>query len=152
MYFLTQTYLSPSQKSLYHRQPHVNEIAVTDTDEAHSNTQDGMSGENINVIDLLTIFRKSPIPDTLSDPDFFSIWVFFHEHSRITGLQRKGEVISLIPYYHFHPLHRHLDISRAITAGSKRNLHIAKGICKRSLHIASSRTRTGNLWFPCTSR
>ena len=29
---------------------------------------------------------------------FFSIWVLFHEHS----------------LYHFHPLHRHLDISRAI--------------------------------------
>ena len=39
-------------------------------------------------------------------------------------------------HYHFHPLHRHLDISRAITAGSS------------PLHIASSRTRTGNLWFP----
>ena len=25
---------------------------------------------------------------------FFSIWVFFHEHSRITGLQGKGEGIS----------------------------------------------------------
>ena len=67
---------------------------------------------------------------------FFSTWVFFHEHSRITGLQGKGEGISLTPHYHFHPLHRHLDISRAITAGSS------------LLQIASSRTRTGNLWFP----
>ena len=47
---------------------------------------------------------------------FFSIWVFFHEHSRITGLQGKGEGISLTPHYYFHPLHRHFDISRAITA------------------------------------
>ena len=68
---------------------------------------------------------------------FFFIWVFFHEHSRITGLQGKGEGISLTPHYHFHPLHRHLDISRAIAAGSS------------PLHIASSRTQTGNLWFPC---
>ena len=45
---------------------------------------------------------------------FFSIWVLFHEHSRITGLQGKGEGIPLTPHYHFHPLHRHLDISRAI--------------------------------------
>ena len=30
----------------------------------------------------------------------------------------KGEGISLTPHYHFHPLHRRLDISRAITAGS----------------------------------
>ena len=47
---------------------------------------------------------------------FFSIWVIFHDHSRITGLQEKGEGISLTPLYHFHPLHRHTDISRAITA------------------------------------
>ena len=71
---------------------------------------------------------------------FFSIWVFFHEHSQITGLQGKGEGISLTPHYHFHPLHRHLDISRAITAESS------------PLHIASSRTQTGNLWFPSASR
>ena len=64
---------------------------------------------------------------------FFSIWVFFHEHSRITGLQGKGEGISLTPHYHFHPLHGHLDISWAITAESS------------LLHIASCRTRTGNL-------
>ena len=70
----------------------------------------------------------------------FSILVFFHEHSRITGLQGKGEGISLTPHYHFHPLHRHLDISRAITAESS------------PLHIASSRTRTGNLGFPSASR
>ena len=66
---------------------------------------------------------------------FLFIWVFFHELSQITGLQGKGESISLTPHYHFHPLHRHLDISRAITAESS------------PLHIASSRTRTGNLWF-----
>ena len=47
---------------------------------------------------------------------FFSMWVFFHEHSRITRLQGKGEGISLTPHYHFHSLHGHLDISRAITA------------------------------------
>ena len=71
---------------------------------------------------------------------FFSIWVFFHEHSRFTGQQGKGEGIYLTPLYHFHPLHRHLDISRAITAESS------------PLHIAGSRTRTGNLWFPSASR
>ena len=36
---------------------------------------------------------------------FFFYLGFFYEHSRITGLQRKGEVISLTPHYHFHPLH-----------------------------------------------
>ena len=70
---------------------------------------------------------------------FFSIWVFFHEHSRITGLQRKGEGISSTPYYHFHPFHRHLDISRVIAAENS------------SLHIASSRTRTGKISFPSES-
>ena len=67
---------------------------------------------------------------------FFSIWVFFHEHSRFTGQQGKGEGINLTPLYHFHPLHRHLDISRAITADSS------------PLHIAGSRTRR----FPSASR
>ena len=70
---------------------------------------------------------------------FFSMWVFFHENSRITGLQGKEEGISLSPHYHFHPLHRHIGISREITAESS------------PLYIASSRTRTGNLWFPSAS-
>ena len=39
---------------------------------------------------------------------FFCIWVFFQNHSRFTGLQGKGEGISLTPHYHFHPLHRRL--------------------------------------------
>ena len=71
---------------------------------------------------------------------FFPIWVFFHEHSRITGRQEKGEGISLTPHYHFPLLHGRLDISRAITAESS------------PLHIANSRTRTGNLWFPSANR
>ena len=54
---------------------------------------------------------------------FFPFWVFFHKHSQIMGLQGKGEGISLTPHYHFHPLHTHLDISRAITAESS-PLHI----------------------------
>ena len=67
-------------------------------------------------------FRKAgvPIPPTVF---FFSMWVFFNDHSRITALQGKGEGISLTPHYHFHPLHRHLDISRVITAKSS-PLHI----------------------------
>ena len=57
---------------------------------------------------------------------FFSIWVLFHEHSRFTGQHGKGEAISisLSPLYHFHMLHRHLDISCTITAKSS-PLHIA---------------------------
>ena len=52
----------------------------------------------------------------------------------------KGKGIFLTPHYHFHPLHRHLDISREITAGSS------------LLHVGSSRTRFGNFWFPSASR
>ena len=64
---------------------------------------------------------------------FFSIRVFFHNHLRTTGLQGKGEGISLTPHYYFHSLHRHLDISWAITADSS------------PLHIDSSQTQTGSL-------
>ena len=71
---------------------------------------------------------------------FFSIWIFFQEHLRSTGLQGKGDDISLTPHYHFHLLHRHLDINWVITAESS------------PLHITSSQTRTGNLWFPRASR
>ena len=71
--------------------------------------------------------------------DFF-FYLDFLSHSRITGLQGNREGISLTPHYHFHPLQKHLDIGRAITAGSS------------ALHIASSRTRTGILWFRSASR
>ena len=66
---------------------------------------------------------------------FFSIWVFFHEHSRFTGKQGKKEAISLTPLYRFHPLHRHLDISLVTTAESS------------PLHIACSRTEPGIIGF-----
>ena len=67
---------------------------------------------------------------------FFPISVYFHEHSRITEMQGKEEGISLTRHFHFQPLHRHLDISRAITVESSPS------------HIASRRTQTGNFWFP----
>ena len=71
---------------------------------------------------------------------FFSIWVFFYEHSRLTGQRWKAEAISLTPLYHFHPLHRHFDISWVITAESS------------TLHIASSQTRNESLRLPSASR
>ena len=49
---------------------------------------------------------------------FFLIWVFYHKYSRFIGQQGKGEDISLTPLCHFHSVHRHLDISRMITAKS----------------------------------
>ena len=70
---------------------------------------------------------------------FFFYLGFFHDHSRITRLQGKGEGIFLAPHYQFHLLHEYLDICRAIIADSF------------PLHIASSQTRTGNYWFPCAS-
>ena len=46
---------------------------------------------------------------------------------------KEKEGISLTPHYHFHLLHWHLDISRAVTVEDS------------PLHIASSSTRIGNL-------
>ena len=61
---------------------------------------------------------------------FCSIWLFFREYSRFTGQQEKGKAISFYPFYHFHQLHRHLDISRVIAAESS------------PLRIAGSRNQT----------
>ena len=43
---------------------------------------------------------------------FFFYLGFFHEHSRLTGQQEKGEGIYLTPLYRFYLLHRHLDIMK----------------------------------------
>ena len=71
---------------------------------------------------------------------FFFYLGFFQEHSRITGLQGKGEGISFTPHCHFHPLHRHLDIDGAITAESL------------PLHIASGRALFGTLDYSSEAR
>ena len=89
-----------------------------------------MLNKNIN-------FNKN---DTESNTQRRTFSQTFHDHSQITGLQRKGEGISLTPHYHFHPPHRHLGISRVITAESS------------TLHIGSSRTQTSNICFPSASR
>ena len=57
---------------------------------------------------------------------FFSVWIFFHDHSRFTGLHWKGEGISVTPLYHLHPLHIHLEAVWAIIAESS-PLAIASG-------------------------
>ena len=49
---------------------------------------------------------------------FFSFWVFFHEHLRFTGQQGKGGGYFSKSSLPLPPPHRHLDISRAITAES----------------------------------
>ena len=71
---------------------------------------------------------------------FFLLFAFFFTNISNHRTAVKGEGISLTPHYHFHPFHRHLDVSRAITTEIS------------PLHIASSRTRTKNLWFLRTSR
>ena len=62
---------------------------------------------------------------------FLNLLVVFTIHSRFTGYQGKGEVIILTFLYHFHPIHRYLDIIWEITAESS------------PLHIANSQNRTG---------
>ena len=66
---------------------------------------------------------------------FFLSGIFYTNIHESQDCRRRGGGISLTPHYHFHPLHKHLDISWAITAESS------------PLHIASSWTQTANLWF-----
>ena len=77
---------------------------------------------------------------------FFSIWILFHEHSRITGQQRRGMLFILTPLYIFYPFHRHLDISLAITTDSCPR-HIANSswetfIPERKLHILNTKSNS----------
>ena len=71
---------------------------------------------------------------------FFFCLGFFSRTLTIHRKAGEGEAFCLTPLYHFHLLQRHLDISWAITADSS------------PLHRASSRTQTGNPWFPNASR
>ena len=71
---------------------------------------------------------------------FFSIWVFFHKHSRFTGLQGKEEANSVTAFCYLHSFRGDLDINRAITIESS------------PLSIVGSRPRMGNLWFLRASR
>ena len=58
---------------------------------------------------------------------FFSIWVFFHEHSRFTGQQGREKGISSTTLYHFHSFHRHQDIIRQLLQRSHLWTHPATG-------------------------
>ena len=66
------------------------------------------------------------IDDIFTNAFFICISAFLLEHSRFAGQQGR-EAISLTPLYHFHPLHRHLDITQVITVESSL-LHIAAGL------------------------
>ena len=67
--------------------------------------------------------------------DFFSHTCFVSR--TFTFHMTSGEEVGHLFYS---SLHRHLDISRTITAENA------------SLHIDSSRIQTGDLWFPSASR
>ena len=70
---------------------------------------------------IITIIDNWQGPINISVLVSLYIWVIFHEHST--------------PLYHFHSLHRDLDIGGWIAADNS------------SLDIASSQARTGNHWL-----
>ena len=104
---------------------------------------------------VIIIFRRNFAFENMVACDFsfffffFSSWVFFYEHSRLTGQQGKGEAIFLTSLYHFNPCNRHLGTSRAITADGP-PLHMASSqnreslVCKRKLVT----TKLRNLFLP----
>lgn len=47
---------------------------------------------------------------------FSSNWVFFHEHH--DSQEKTAGEVEGYPFYNFHPIHRHLDISQFIAAES----------------------------------
>ena len=73
VFFDLDVSLTETRQWLHLRQLHVNETAVADIDEPYSNTKNGTSYKNSNVIDLLTILTKSPIPDTWSQALILSL-------------------------------------------------------------------------------
>ena len=66
------------------------------------------------VLNILGLYRVLNMPEYEFCFLFFSIWVFFHVDSRFLGQQGKVEAIYLTPLYHFHPLHRRLEICRRL--------------------------------------
>ena len=93
-----------------------------------------------SVVSVLSQEIPKWFPNVLRTFNLFIFYLGFLSRTfTIQRTARKGEFISLSLFYHFHQLDRHLDISRATTAESS------------PLHIASSRTRTGNLWFQSAS-
>ena len=92
---------------------------------------------------LLRIYDDSTLKNFVNrgaQPGILMSFFFYLGLLSRTFTNRRTEGISLTPHYHFHTLHRHLDISRAIAVEGS------------PLHIANNRNRTGNLWFPSASR
>ena len=66
----------------------------------------------------MPLLRKGKCGPKINAILFFSIYVFFQEHSRFTEQEGKGEVISLTPFYHLQLLYKHLHIIWVISAES----------------------------------
>ena len=67
---------------------------------------------NMKVRFSLSVYPRKYVRATSSD-DLFYTWVSFTFMNHRTAGEREG---NSIPFYNFHPLHRHLDISRTISA------------------------------------
>ena len=94
---------------------------------------------NFSIKVCLEIYVKeaTKMPEKDSNAFFFLSGFSFTSIHDSQDCRGSGGYLS--PLCHFHPLHRHLDISQGIAAESS------------PLGIASSRTRTRNLRFPSAS-
>ena len=81
-----------------------------------------------------TIHQESVLRCSYNSVFFFYL-AFLSRKLTIYRTADEGEAISVYPFYHFHLLRRHLDISRVIAA---ENSH---------LRIAGSRSRTWNVLY-----
>ena len=90
------------------------------------------------LVEMASHFEVICLSDKNFTVPFFLLGIFFTSHSQVTEHQGKVE-----DNYNSSPLfpslHKHLDISRAVTAESS------------PLCIGSNWNRTGNLSFPTTS-
>ena len=111
------------------------------------------------------IFKVNTVKEVANIYIYIYIYIFQYGFSFTTihepqDCKGRGRAFLLAPHYHFHPLHRHLDTSRAITADSSllhrgsraitadsSLLHRGSRAITALLHRGSSRTQTGNLWF-----
>ena len=83
---------------------------------------------------LMLKIKSSIIPRTLNQISIFFFYLdFLSLLFTIHRTAEEGKFNSLTPHYHFHRVHRHLDISWVSTTDSS------------PLDIVSSRTRTGSL-------
>ena len=92
----------------------------------------------INIRTFIHSFQPRSIMQTPHRSFFFYLGFLSRTFTARRTAEGEGGYL-LTPLYHFHPLHRRLEVKRVITVESS------------PLHIASSQTLTGNLSFPNTS-